>query len=103
MPGFTAEASLYKTNRRNQSAGTFLEIIEGILPAQPVRPWPVDVVYNLSDLDLTSPRTYGTVNPGDEDKFAACVANLRARGIKYSDAYGSCCRQFTHYDVCVLP
>jgi len=47
MPGFTAEASLYKTNRRNQSAGTFLEIIEGILPAQPVRPWPVDVVYNL--------------------------------------------------------
>jgi hypothetical protein len=30
MPGLTAEASLYKTNRRRQSADTFLEIIEGI-------------------------------------------------------------------------
>ena len=103
MPGFTAEASLHKASRRFQSTGPFVRSDKLIYPAQQVTPWPVDVV-GVGDLDTESPRTYGTITPVNEDKFAACMKNCLAGNWRptYAACHRSCCSQITGFQTCVI-
>jgi hypothetical protein len=104
MPGFTAEASFYKTSRYYQNTGSFSRADQLIYPSQQVTPWPVDIVGNISELDTEPTRTYGTVNPGNEDRFNACISSCLAGPLKPSHAacWRTCCRQITGISSCVV-
>jgi len=103
MPGFSAEASLHKATRRFQSTGSFARSEKFIYRAQQVTPWPVDVG-GIGDLDTEPSRTYGTITPVNEDKFAACMKSCLAGQWRptYSDCHRSCCKQITGFQTCVI-
>jgi hypothetical protein len=101
-PGFTAEASFHKVGRCYPGT-SFPSRADGrIYPSQQVTPWPVGVVDG--GLDTESPRTYGTVNPGNEDRFIACMVSCRAGNWHptYAECLRTCCRQITGYQSCVM-
>jgi hypothetical protein len=103
-PGFTAEASLCKAARRYQKRIDLFSRADGrIYQSQQVTPWPVDVV-DIGDLDTESPRTYGTVSPGNEDTFVACMKNCLAGNWHptYAACMRTCCRLVTGYQSCVI-
>jgi hypothetical protein len=102
IPGFTAEASLCEATRGFRSRGVSWLPGQKIYPAQ-VRPWPVDVV-GFGELDTEPSRTYGTITPGNEDKFNACVTNCLAGPWRPTHAacWRTCCRQITGFQSCLI-
>jgi hypothetical protein len=104
MPGFAAEASLYKTSRYYQSERSLCQPNKAIYPAQ-FAEWLGGWEWQgAGDLDIGSPRTYGTVNPGNEDRFNACISSCLAGPWKPSHAacWRTCCRQITGMSSCVV-
>jgi hypothetical protein len=104
IPGFTAEASLYKTSRFYKGEQSLGQPGRAISPAQfgdLPGGWEWE---QAGDLDTESTRTYGTVNPGNEDRFNACISSCLAGPLKPSHAacWRTCCRQITGMSSCVV-
>jgi hypothetical protein len=81
LPGFTAEASLYKTNQHYEGAGSFAQANGVIYPAQVCRP------------------VAGSVQ---EERFIACMIQCRGGGGTYSGCYRTCCREVTGSYCCYI-
>ena len=104
IPGFTAGASLYQTSRYYQSEHSLRQPNKAIYPAQ-FAEWPGGWEWEgADDLDVGSPRTYGIVNPGNEDRFNACISSCLAGRFRPSHAacWSTCCRQITGFSSCVI-
>lgn len=101
LPGFVADASLHRMTNRPQAASSFPRLDKTIYPAQQ---WEWEQT-DLGSLDTESVRTYGTVPPGEEDAFQACITQCRAGRWHptYSACQRTCCKQFTGYYACVNP
>jgi hypothetical protein len=103
VPGFTAEASLYKTKKRYQDAGSFPRHDKGIFPAQAGEPVDVVDIGELGSLDVEWPRIYGTVvGERMEDRFGACLIGCRRAGGTRDVCRRSCCQALTGFGSCYI-
>ncbi len=101
LPGFSAEASLFKASEHYPGGGSFPLLNKTIFPAQAGEP--VDVV-DIGSLDVTFPRVYGVVAGASmEERFAVCIKQCRASGrATFADCQRTCCLQLTGYENCYI-
>jgi hypothetical protein len=103
MPGFAAEASLYKMTSHHEVTRYFPALESAVYPAQ-VSTIPGESINPLSWYAVHSffPEPV-VVHPGQVAAFGACLKSCVAATKDYAACQRGCCLTFTHHNACVLP
>jgi hypothetical protein len=103
MPGFAAEASLYKTTSHHEVTRSSPALDSVVYPAQ-VSTIPGSEIDPLSWYGVQSffPEPV-VVHPGQVGAFGTCVKDCVAATKDYAPCWRGCCLKFTHQNACVIP